>query len=66
MNIHKINLPETVCGIPEDVMVLQQEDDTAVADYLSDNYGFCIFSLDVIKNPDNTGMAKNICWDTTD
>ena len=34
---------------------------SAVADYLSDNYGFCVISLSI-----ENGMATDIVWDMTD
>ena len=36
-------------------------DYSAVADYLSDIYGFCVFSLSI-----ENGMATDIVWDLTD
>ena len=33
----------------------------AVADYLSDNYGFCVISLSI-----ENGIATDIVWDLTD
>lgn len=54
-------LPKEV-KIPTDVLIEDENGDcSAVADYLSDKYGFCIFSLNV-----ENGMATDIVWDTTD
>jgi hypothetical protein len=38
------DLPECV-SIPDYVMEEYGEDDGSIADYLSDNYGFCVFSF---------------------
>ena len=43
-----INLPQKV-KIPASVIKEQKTVDTAVADWLSDRYGWCIFSLDIVK-----------------
>ncbi len=56
-----MSLPEKV-KIPMKIMTDDTNGDcSVVADYLSDEYGFCVVSL-VIEND----MAVNIVWDTTD
>lgn len=59
----KLDLPFDVDGIPKDIMEAQEDDDTAVADWLSDEYGFCVTSLRVRKNKNGTGVASKIVWD---
>jgi len=56
-----MELPKEV-KIPIEVIIDNADGDcSAVADYLSDNYGFCVISLNIEK-----GIATDIIWDTTD
>ena len=56
-----MELPEEV-KIPTEVIIDDGDGNcSAVADYLSDNYGFCVVSLNV-----ENGVATNIVWDMTD
>lgn len=53
--------------IPKEIMDEHNEGQvTAVANYLSDEYGFCVSSLDVKLNEDGSGTAYNIVWDTSE
>jgi len=61
--------PELVknAQIPKETMDEHNEGQvTAVANYLSDKYGFCVSSLDVKLNEDGSGTAYNIVWDTSE
>jgi len=68
---HKINcnnLKGTKMKLPKEVkiptkVIIDDEDGncSAVADYLSDIYGFCVISLNI-----ENGMATDIVWDMTD
>ena len=55
-----IKLPTTI-EIPSGLY--HQPDE--VADYLSDEYGFCIYGLEVMKKGKKT-YATNIRWDTSE
>ena len=56
-----MGLPKEV-NIPTEIMIDDENGDcSAVADYLSDNYGFCVISLNI-----ENGMAVDIVWDITD
>ncbi len=56
-----MGLPKEV-SIPTEIMTDNENGDCgAVTDYLSDNYGFCVVSLNV-----ENGVATNIVWDITD
>ena len=60
-------LPSIVTIKQEDVdFVLNEENDDNVVDYLSDEYGFCIFGLDIEHINKDTVVAKNIEWDTSE
>jgi len=61
------NLPKKVDNVPKEIMDDQEAgNDTAVADYLSDSYGFLVSELDIKRNDDGTGTAYNIVWDTSE
>ncbi len=47
--------------IPKDVLQEENEYDGAVADFLSDIFGFCVNSLEIKDN-----MASIINWDTSE
>lgn len=43
---------ESIEGLPTEVIINQHIDEDAVADYLSDEYGFCIKSLSIENDPE--------------
>ncbi len=45
--------------------ILKDEGEEGIADYLSDEYGFCVNGFN-IKRYDNKVYAENIDWDTTE
>lgn len=56
-----MELPKEV-KIPIEVIIDDRDGDHgAIADYLSDNYGFCVVSLSI-----ENGIATDIIWDVTD
>lgn len=58
---YKIKLPKKVL-LPRKVYKDKQYN--AVADYLSDEYGYAVNSFDLKKHK-GTAYAKDINWDTT-
>jgi hypothetical protein len=61
----KYKLPQKVL-IPKEILKEEKEGDIgAIADYLSDEYGFCVNSFNLEKHKGKV-YTKTIDWDITD
>lgn len=57
-------LPKSVY-IPKKILKESKENDDAIGDYLSDKYGYCIFSYNN-KKIGNKHYANKINWDDSE